>query len=95
MRFNPLPANNDNIRYLIRFIRRLNHCYWERNNCLNIKICKLIVSIQTHMSNFQPLEVVDRGSEPQPQVVEHLNKFKKITSAGYYFYITINVQCTK
>ena len=27
------------------------------------------------MSNFQPLEVVDRGSEIQPQVVENLNIF--------------------
>ena len=27
------------------------------------------------MSNFQPLEVVDRGSETQSQVVENLNKF--------------------
>ena len=26
------------------------------------------------MSNFQPLEVVDRGSETQPQVVANLNK---------------------
>ena len=26
------------------------------------------------MSNFQPLEVVDRGSETQPQVVENVNK---------------------
>ena len=26
------------------------------------------------MINFQPLEVVDRGSETQPQVVENLNK---------------------
>ena len=26
------------------------------------------------MSNFQPLEVVDRGSETQSQVVENLNK---------------------
>ena len=26
------------------------------------------------MSNFQQLEVVDRGSETQPQVVENLNK---------------------
>ena len=26
------------------------------------------------MSNFQPLEVVNRGSETQPQVVENLNK---------------------
>ena len=27
------------------------------------------------MSNSQPLQVVDRGSETQPQVVENLNKF--------------------
>ena len=27
------------------------------------------------MSNFQPLAVVDRGSETQPQVVDNLNKF--------------------
>ena len=27
------------------------------------------------MSNFQPLEVVGRGSEPQFQVGENLNKF--------------------
>ena len=29
------------------------------------------------MSNFQPLEVVDRGSETQPQVVENLNKLSQ------------------
>ena len=28
------------------------------------------------MSNFQTLEVVDRGSETQPQVVENLNKLR-------------------
>ena len=27
------------------------------------------------MSNFQPLEVVDRGSDAQPEVVENLNKY--------------------
>ena len=27
------------------------------------------------MSSSQPLEVVDRGSETQPQVVENLSKF--------------------
>ena len=27
------------------------------------------------MSNFQPLEFVDRSSETQPQMVENLNKF--------------------
>ena len=26
------------------------------------------------MSNFQPLEVVDRGSKTQPRVAENLNK---------------------
>ena len=30
------------------------------------------------MSNFQPVEVLDRGSETQPQVVENLNKFKRV-----------------
>ena len=29
---------------------------------------------QIIMTNFQPLEVVNRGSETQPQVVENLNK---------------------
>ena len=29
------------------------------------------------MSNFQPLEVVDRGSETQLQVVENLNELTK------------------
>ena len=27
------------------------------------------------MSDVQPLEVVDRGSETQPQVIENRNKF--------------------
>ena len=30
--------------------------------------------VHNFMRNFQPLEVVDRGSETQPQVVENLNK---------------------
>ena len=42
--------------------------------CLNIKIRKCLVLNSTHMSNFQPLEVVDRGSETQLQVDENLNK---------------------
>ena len=29
------------------------------------------------MSNFQPLEVVDRGSKTQPQAVENLNELIK------------------
>ena len=31
------------------------------------------------MSNFQPLEVVDRGSETQLQVGENLNKLIRIS----------------
>ena len=31
-------------------------------------------SLKLNKYNFQPLEVVDRGSEAQPQVVEHLKK---------------------
>ena len=27
------------------------------------------------MNNFQPVEVVDRGSETQPRVIEKLNQF--------------------
>ena len=34
------------------------------------------------MGNFQPFEVVDRGSETQPQVVENLNKFT-LQDKGY------------
>ena len=30
--------------------------------------------LKLNMSNFHPLEVVDRGSETQPSVVENLNK---------------------
>ena len=30
------------------------------------------------MSNFQPLEVVGRGSETQPQVVENSNKLRRV-----------------
>ena len=38
-------------------------------------ICKCLASNQTNMNGpiFQPLEVVDRGSETQPQVGENLN----------------------
>ena len=34
----------------------------------------MLVSIQTNMHHFQPLEVVDRGSDTQLQVAENLNK---------------------
>ena len=35
------------------------------------------------MSNFQPLEVVDRGSETQLQVVENLKKFTPQNKGSY------------
>ena len=41
--------------------------------CLNIKIYKYLVSNETNMSNFHPLEVVGRGSDAQLQVGENLN----------------------
>ena len=34
----------------------------------NTKICKCLVSYKANMSNFHPLEVVDRGSETQLKV---------------------------
>ena len=40
------------------------------------------------MSNFQPLEVVDRGSETQPQVVENLNKSIQQDKVNIVTYIT-------
>ena len=45
--------------------------------CLSIKICKYLCLNSTNMSNFHPLEVVDRGSETQLQVGEDLNKLTK------------------
>ena len=47
--------------------------YWEWNVCINIKICKCLVSNWTNTSNFHPLEVVGRGSETQLQVGESIN----------------------
>ena len=38
------------------------------------KVTKCVVSNQTNMSNFHPLEVVGCGSETQLQVGENLNK---------------------
>ena len=67
-----------------RFISRLKHCYWERNVCVNIEICKCLFSNLPNMSFFQPLAVVDRGSETKPQVVKNLNKLT-------YNYIRIRV----
>ena len=42
--------------------------------CFSISIDNYLVSYSTNMSNFQPLEVVGRGSETQLQVAENLNK---------------------
>ena len=41
----------------------------------------------SNMSNFHPLEVVDRGSDAQFQVGEHLNK---ITGKGLNKWIAAN-----
>ena len=49
----------------------INHCYWERNVCLNIKIRKCLVSNYTNVSNFNPFEVEGRGSDAQLQVGEN------------------------
>ena len=58
----------------MRFVTRLNYCYWELKVCLNIKICACLVSNLTNMRDFHPLEVVGRGSETQLQVGENLNE---------------------
>ena len=47
--------------------------FWKWNVCLKSRIWKCLVSNETNMSNFQPLEVVGRGSETQLQVGENLN----------------------
>ena len=41
--------------------------------CLNIKICKYLVSNFKNESNVHPLKVVGRGSETQLKVGENLN----------------------
>ena len=41
------------------------------------------------MSNFQPLEVVGRGSETQLQVGENLNKITLYALGKYYAYLYI------
>ena len=52
------------------------------------------------MSNFQALEVVDRGSETQPQVVENLQPQVKcgrkcFVFAGIYYIIGIIIMLSK
>ena len=46
------------------------------NDCLTplMQMCKCLVSHLAGMSNFHPLEVVGRGSEPQLQVGENFSK---------------------
>ena len=43
--------------------------YLERYVSFNIKFCKYFVANLTNMTNFHPLEVVDRGIEIQLQIV--------------------------
>ena len=40
----------------------------------SIRICNFLSNIKQILSNFQPLDVLDRGSRTQPQVVENFNK---------------------
>ena len=47
------------------------------------------------MSNFQPLEVVGRGSETQLQVGENLNKITLYELGKYYAYLYIICKCLK
>ena len=42
------------------------------------------LKLNTYMSNFQPLEVVDRGSETQLQVGENLNKLTQREKGKYF-----------
>ena len=53
---------------LLICFNQLNHCYWEQNVCLRIKICKYCVSNQAN------IEVVVCSSKPQLYVSEILNK---------------------
>ena len=38
------PAKHDYSPFLSVLFSRLNRTYWERNGCLNMKICKYLVS---------------------------------------------------
>ena len=80
------------VKRLICSINQPNHCYWEWNVCLNIKICKYLCSNYTNMSNFQPLDVVGRGSETQLQVGENFKKFIQ-QNKGWIQCIIINYKC--
>ena len=54
-----------------QFYYPIIHCYWKRNVCLNIKMCK-----HANTSNFQLLEVVGRGRETQLHLDENYYWFK-------------------
>ena len=58
-------------------LKGLNHCYWERKCVFKHQHLQMLVLKLTNMSNFQPLEVVDRRSETQPQVVENSKKLSQ------------------
>ena len=62
------------IAFISSYYNRSDYLYGELNESLNINICKLLLSNITNMSNFHPLEVVGRGSHPQLQVGDNLNK---------------------
>ena len=51
------------------------------------------------MGNFQPLEVVNRGSETQSQMVGNLNKFtlqeKGLKRAPIYLHQPFDLHCLK
>ena len=63
-------VNHDHSRVYFRFINIINHCYWQQNKCLNIKICKFVIPNYTNMNMFHPLEAVGRDSETQRQLDE-------------------------
>ena len=71
----PFKSLSTTIVVFIRFISRLNYCYWERNVSLDINICKYLVSNQTNMSNFLLLQFMGRGSETKLQVGKKINDF--------------------
>ena len=48
-------------------------CYWEQYVCLHSKSYISFFSNLTNMSDFEPLEVVGRGSGTQHQMGENLN----------------------
>ena len=52
------------------------------NECININICKCLVSNKTNNTNFQPPKVMGRSCDTQLQVGEDLNYLPFLT---YHF----------